>query len=360
MPAADAAPPPLLVTGGAGFIGSQFLRTVLDADVQGPVVVLDRMDYAGDRANVPDDPRIVLVEGDIADRALTASLLAEHRIGWVVNFAAQSHVDRSIDGPLPFYETNTLGAAALLESFRRHWVEAAPEERAVMRFLQVSTDEVFGTLAEGEAPWTEASAYAPRSPYAASKAAADHAVRAAFHTHGLPVLITHGCNTLGPRQFPEKLVPLVILNALEGKPLPVYGDGGQIRDWIHVQDHAEAVWTVLRRAAPGTSYAIAGGRETANLELVRKICAWLDRLEPRADGQPYHTLITHVQDRPGHDRRYAMDAARLRALGWAPRFTLERALEATVRWYLENRAWCARITENTYARQRLGLGAIPS
>lgn len=346
---------PMLIAGGAGFIGSQFVRTVLQAQAFGPLVVLDRLDYAGDRGNLPEDSRIIFVQGDIADRALTRQLLRDYGLRWVINFAAQSHVDRSIDGPLPFYEANTLGAAALLESFRGYWGSVSADERQSMRFLQVSTDEVFGTLGESDAPWTEESPYRPRSPYAASKAAADHAVRAGFHTYGLPVLITHGCNTLGPRQFPEKLVPLTVLNALEERPLPIYGDGRQIRDWIHVEDHAAAILAVLRRGTPGSSYAIAGGAETTNLNLVRKITDLLDQSQPRANGASYHELITHVPDRPGHDRRYAMDCARLRALGWSPQWTLDQALASTVAWYRENREWCARITAEKYQRQRLGL-----
>ncbi|MFA5057817.1 MAG: dTDP-glucose 4,6-dehydratase, partial [Opitutaceae bacterium] len=296
----------LLVTGGCGFIGSNFVRQLLAENdpALGTLVNLDKLTYAGNPANLADlasDPRHVLVRGDIGDPALVGRLLAEHAIDAVVNFAAESHVDRSIDSPEPFVQTNVVGTLRLLESSRQHWLKLPAARKNAFRFLHVSTDEVYGTLAPGAAPWNEDCPYAPNSPYAASKAASDHLVHAYRHTYGLPALITNCSNNYGPYQFPEKLIPLVTLNALEGRPLPVYGDGQQVRDWLYVGDHCRAIRLVLQRGRVGETYNIGGLNEKPNLELVKTICALLDRKQPRADGKLHDTLITFVPDRPGHD-----------------------------------------------------------
>jgi dTDP-glucose 4,6-dehydratase len=353
----------LLVTGGCGFIGGHFLRRRL-ADPASPLrrlVNLDAITYAADPAplaGLPTDDRYAFVHGDILDRPLLDRLFAEHDFDAVVHFAAETHVDRSIDAPAAFLQTNILGTHHLLEAARAHLARLPAARRATFRFLHVSTDEVYGTLAPADPAFTESTPLAPNSPYAASKASSDLLVRAAHHTHGLPVLTTRCSNNYGPRQFPEKLIPLVLLNALESKPLPIYGDGQQVRDWLHVEDHADALWTILSRAAPGAVYNIGGESERANLDLVRVLCAELDRQSPRADGRSYADQITHVADRPGHDRRYAIDCSRLRAdLGWIPRHHLDAGLAATVDWYLANRPWCDAITAHRYARERLGHGA---
>jgi dTDP-glucose 4,6-dehydratase len=350
----------LLVTGGCGFIGSNFVRQRLSEKgaLLHRLVNLDKLTYAGNPANLADvagDPRYVFAHGDIADGALVARLLSEHAIDAVVNFAAESHVDRSIDSPEPFIQANVVGTLRLLDAARRHWTSLAGPRRGTFRFLHVSTDEVYGTLAPADPAFTEETPFAPNSPYAASKAASDHLVRAYHHTYGLPVLTSNCSNNYGPYQFPEKLIPLMILNALDGKNLPVYGDGGQVRDWLYVGDHCEAIWCILNRGRPGETYNVGGLNERTNLEVVHRVCALLDR-QPRADGQSYAAQITYVADRPGHDRRYAIDCAKLRRdFGWAPLESFESGLEKTVDWYLANRAWCADITTSRYARERLGV-----
>jgi len=358
----------LVVTGGAGFIGCNFVRYALARGAP-RVVVLDLLTYAGSLENLRDVPadRVVFVRGDIADAETLRALYREHRPRAVVNFAAESHVDRSIDAPRPFLATNVAGTFELLEAARAHLAEADAETRRAFRFLHVSTDEVYGTLG-ADGLFCETTPYAPNSPYSASKAAADHFVRAWHHTFGLPALITNCSNNYGPYQFPEKLIPLMILNALDGKPLPIYGDGGNVRDWLYVEDHCEGIWLALERGRPGEKYNIGGGNERTNLELVERLCALLDELRPardnpalRAQGKrSYAELKSFVPDRPGHDRRYAIDAAKIRReLGWRPRHDLESGLARTVRWYLDNTAWCQAIQRERYQRQRLGVGTQP-
>jgi dTDP-glucose 4,6-dehydratase len=348
----------ILVTGGAGFIGSNFVRQWL-AEETAEVVNLDALTYAGNLdslAGAIDHPRHRFVQGDVRDAALLERLFAEHRPRAVVHFAAESHVDRSIDGPAAFVETNAVGTFRLLEAALGHWRGLGEPERGRFRFLHVSTDEVYGSLgAEGR--FTERTAYDPRSPYSASKAAGDHFVRAYGHTYGLPAIVTNCSNNYGPYQFPEKLVPLVILNAVEGKPLPVYGDGQQVRDWLFVEDHCRAIRAALRRGEPGETYNVGGDCERANLDVVRTICRIVDRLRPELPHVPCERLITFVKDRPGHDRRYAIDASKIRRrLGWRPREDFESGMERTVRWYLENSEWVRRATSGKYRRERLGLG----
>jgi len=349
----------LLVTGGCGFIGSNFIRRELAGGFDGTLVNLDLLTYAGNPANLADwemDSRYAFVHGDIGDEPLVESLLERHRIDAVLNFAAESHVDRSIDSPEPFVQTNVVGTLRLLNAARRYWSGLPANRRSAFRFLHVSTDEVYGTLTPEDPAFTERTPYSPNSPYAASKAASDHLVRAAHHTYGLPVLITNCSNNYGPYQFPEKLIPLMILNALEGKPLPVYGDGRQIRDWLYVEDHAAALSGVLARGRIGQTYNIGGRSEKPNLEIVHTLCARLDQKAPRADGQSYATQIAFVADRPGHDRRYAIDDTKLQTeLGIVPATSFEAGVEKTVDWYLANRAWAADITEKRYARERLGV-----
>ena len=352
----------LLVTGGCGFIGSNFIRQRLleKGSTLGRLVNLDKLTYAGNPANLADlagDRRYVFAHGDIGDEALTARLLSEHAIDAVVNFAAESHVDRSIDSPEPFFQTNVVGTLRLLNAVRRHWAGLPAEKKASFRFLHVSTDEVYGTLQPADPAFTEETPFAPNSPYAASKAASDHLVRSFQHTYGLPTLTTNCSNNYGPYHFPEKLIPLVILNALDGKPLPVYGDGQQVRDWLYVEDHARAIWLVLQRGRVGETYNIGGLNERPNLEVVQRICGLLDAKSPRADQRPYAAQITYVADRPGHDRRYAIDCAKIgREFGWKPAESFETGLAKTVDWYLANRAWCDEITTSRYQRQRLGSG----
>jgi dTDP-glucose 4,6-dehydratase len=350
----------LLVTGGCGFIGSNFIRQRLteSGSTLQRLVNLDLLTYAGNPANLADlagDPRYHFVHGDIGDEALVARILADHRIDAIVNFAAESHVDRSIDSPEPFFQTNVVGTLRLLNATRRHWSSLPGEARAGFRFLHVSTDEVYGSLEPGEAPWDETQPYEPNSPYSAAKAASDHLVRAFHHTYGLPVVTTNCSNNYGPYHFPEKLIPLMILNALEGKPLPVYGDGQQIRDWLYVEDHASAIWLALRGGRLGETYNVGGLNERPNLEIVRRICALLDARAPRTDGRSYAEQITFVADRPGHDRRYAIDSGKIRReLGWAPRENFDTGIVKTVDWYLSHREWTADITQRKYQRQRLG------
>lgn len=347
----------ILVTGGAGFIGSCFVRTWLAAG-RGKVVNLDKLTYAGNLdslAPVAGNASHRLVPGDIGDRELVGRLLHEHRPSAIVNFAAESHVDRSIEGPTDFVRTNVLGTAELLSAARAYWAGLPEREAAAFRFLHVSTDEVYGSLGPTGA-FSEESRYAPNSPYAASKAASDHLVRAFHHTYGLPVLTTNCSNNYGPYQFPEKLIPLMVLNALEGKPLPVYGDGQQIRDWLFVEDHCDAIRTVLQGGKVGEVYNIGGHCERANLDVVRTICEIVDRLRPDSPHAPCAKLIQYVTDRPGHDRRYAIDAGKIeRQLGWRPRQNFATGLEITVRWYLDNPTWVERVTTGVYARERLGL-----
>jgi len=348
----------VLVTGCAGFIGSNFVHTFLANARDAKVVNLDKLTYAGNLANLAalqNDPRHVFVQGDIGDRALVERLLQEHSPDAVVNFAAESHVDRSIHGPGDFIQTNVVGTFNLLEAVRAYWgalpvmaSEARPSQSS-FRFLHVSTDEVYGTLSPADPPFAETHAYEPNSPYSASKAASDHLVRAWHHTYGLPVLTTNCSNNYGPYHFPEKLIPLVIHNALAGKPLPIYGDGQQVRDWLYVEDHCRAILRVLEAGQLGETYNIGGWNEKANLDVVRTLCAILDELKPRADGQPYASQITYVKDRPGHDRRYAIDARKIeRELGWKPQETFETGIRKTVQWYLDNPDWVENVTSGNY------------
>lgn len=327
----------ILVTGGAGFIGSNFVIDWL-ADCDEPVLNLDLLTYAGNPDNLATlagDPRHVFVRGDIADADLLAKLLAEHRPRAIVNFAAETHVDRSIEGPEAFVQTNVVGTLRLLEAACVYWRGLPAEVQEQFRFLQISTDEVFGSLAAGAPPFVESHPYAPNSPYAASKAGADHLVRAYHRTYGLPVLTSHCSNNYGPRQFPEKLMPLVIHRALAGQPLPIYGDGRQIRDWLHVGDHCRALRRILAAGLPGQSYNVGAGMELTNLALVETLCTLLDELQPRADGRCYREQLSFVEDRPGHDRRYAIDAGKLeRELGWQPSESFASGIRKTVAWYL--------------------------
>lgn len=341
----------ILVTGGAGFIGSNFVLNWIDK-VGEEVVNLDKLTYAGNLANlkaIDRDPRHVFVEGDICDRDLVATLLEKHRPRAVVHFAAESHVDRSIEGPEAFIETNVVGSFRLLDCARKYWGALQGEARENFRFLHVSTDEVYGSLEANSPPFTENHPYEPNSPYSASKAGSDHLVRAYFHTYGLPVLTTNCSNNYGPFHFPEKLIPLVIVSALAGKPLPVYGDGMQIRDWLYVGDHCSGIRRVLEAGTPGQTYNIGGWNEMANIDVVRIVCGILDELQPRADGKRYEEQITFVKDRPGHDRRYAIDASKIeRELGWKPAETFDTGIRKTVQWYLENQAWVADVQSGAY------------
>ena len=341
----------ILVTGGAGFIGSNFVHTWL-AGSDELLVNLDKLTYAGNLGNLQSlaqDPRHVFVHGDIGDRELVQALLTQHQPRAVLHFAAESHVDRSIHGPLDFIQTNVVGTCQLLESVRAYWSGLSPDVQQSFRFLHVSTDEVYGSL-EPQAPaFKETNLYEPNSPYAASKAASDHLVRAWHHTYGLPVLTTNCSNNYGPFHFPEKLIPLVLHNALAGKPLPIYGDGMQIRDWLFVQDHCRAIARVLDAGRPGETYNIGGWNEKPNIEVVRTLCALLDELQPRADGKSYAEQITYVKDRAGHDRRYAIDASKISAeLGWRPQETFETGLRKTVQWYLDNQDWVTAVTSGHY------------
>ena len=347
-----------LVTGGAGFIGGNF---VIDAVARGVRVVnLDALTYAGNLdtlRSLDGNPGHIFVHGDIGDRELVARLLADYRPGAVLNFAAESHVDRSIDGPAAFIQTNVVGTLALLEAVRDYWKSLEGGAKEAFRFLHVSTDEVYGTLGE-TGLFTETTPYAPNSPYSASKAASDHLVRAFHHTYGLPVLTTNCSNNYGPYHFPEKLIPLVIAKALAGEPLPVYGDGRQVRDWLFVTDHCEAIRTVLAKGRAGETYNVGGNAEKQNIEVVKAICVLLDQRRPRADGKPRELQISFVADRPGHDRRYAIDASKLRdELGWEPKYSFERGLAETVDWYLDNQAWVERVLDGSYRLERIGAEA---
>jgi len=346
----------ILVTGGAGFIGSNFVHQWL-ASSDETLVNLDKLTYAGNLANLAalqGDARHVFVQGDIGDTALVPQLLGQHHIRAVVHFAAESHVDRSIHGPMDFIQTNVVGSFQLLESVRAYWSALPDGARSAFRFLHVSTDEVYGSLAPDAPAFTETHAYEPNSPYSASKAASDHLVRAWHHTYGLPVLTTNCSNNYGPFHFPEKLIPLVIHNALAGKPLPIYGDGMQVRDWLYVQDHCSAIRRVLEAGRLGETYNVGGWNEKPNIEVVRTLCSLLDELQARADGQSYASQITYVKDRAGHDRRYAIDARKIeQALGWRPEETFETGLRKTVAWYLANSEWVANVTSGQY-RQWVG------
>jgi len=341
----------LLVTGGAGFIGSNFVTDWL-AESDEPVVNLDLLTYAGNLQNlaaVAADPRHRFVRGDIRDAELVARLLAEADVRAIVHFAAESHVDRSIHGPGEFIATNVVGTFRLLEAARAHRSSLPAERRDAFRFLHVSTDEVYGSLSPTDPPFAETNAYQPNSPYSASKAASDHLVRSYHHTYGLPVVTTNCSNNYGPRQFPEKLIPLCIHNALASKPLPIYGDGRQVRDWLYVADHCAAIRRALAAGRPGEVYNIGGNSEQANIDVVRQLCAILDLESPRSDGLSYATQITYVKDRPGHDRRYAIDARKVaRELGWTPAETFATGIVRTVRWYLDNQDWVANVTSGAY------------
>lgn len=340
----------ILVTGGAGFIGSNFVLDWL-AGSDEPVVNLDALTYAGNRANLASldgDGRHIFVHGDICDRDLVDRLLAQHRPRAIVHFAAESHVDRSIHGPGEFMRTNVTGTSTLLEAARGYWGALEGDDKAAFRFHHVSTDEVYGSLKPTDPPFAETNAYEPNSPYSASKAASDHLVRAWHHTYGLPVVTTNCSNNYGPYHFPEKLIPLIIVNALAGKPLPVYGDGQQVRDWLYVKDHCAAIREVLARGRLGETYNIGGWNEKPNIDIVRTVCALLDEMKPDAAG-PYERLITYVKDRPGHDRRYAIDARKIeRELGWKPAETFDTGIRKTVRWYLDNQPWVQDVLSGGY------------
>jgi dTDP-glucose 4,6-dehydratase len=355
----------VIVTGGAGFIGANFVRLIL-AQTDARVVVVDALTYAGHLHSLEDifsQPRFIFVKADIADRSTIAAVFQQYRPTWVVNFAAESHVDRSIDDPRVFLQTNVVGLFELLEAARAYFVQLDGATRSRYRFLQVSTDEVYGTV--GDTGWfSETTPYAPNSPYAASKAAADHFVRAYHETYGLPTLMTNCSNNYGPYQFPEKLIPLTLLNALEGKPLPIYGDGKNIRDWLFVEDHCEGILLVLQRGRVGEKYNIGGHNERTNAEVVDAICTVLEELIPAAENPAlvaqgtrcYKSLKMFVEDRPGHDRRYAINARKIReALGWQPRHSFEAGIRRTVGWYLSHRDWCEAVQSGCYGRQRLGL-----
>jgi dTDP-glucose 4,6-dehydratase len=347
----------VLVTGGAGFIGSNFIRYLQQVEPDLTIINLDILSYAGSPENLrdlPDPDRHIFVRGDICDRPLVDSLLRQHEIDTIVHFAAETHVDRSIVDPEPFIRTNVLGTFTLLEASRKYWLEEQSVREAggvdrfgralPRRFHHISTDEVFGSLGPKDPAWAETTPYAPNSPYAASKASSDHLVRAYGHTYGLPVTITNCSNNYGPRQFPEKLIPLMIANALNGRPLPVYGDGQQIRDWLFVEDHCDAIWTVVRNGKPGETYNIGGGNQPPNLVVVRTLCEIMDECQPNSPYLPHESLIKFVADRPGHDRRYAMDITKIsQELGWKPRYSLAEGLLSTAQWYLQNPDWIKAI-----------------
>jgi dTDP-glucose 4,6-dehydratase len=346
----------ILITGGAGFIGSALIRHLLN-NTNHQVLNLDKLTYAGNLeslGSVAENPRYQFLQADIGDSAAVSQALAAFQPGAIMHLAAESHVDRSIDGPAAFIQTNIVGTYALLEATRNYWSQLEPARKAAFRFHHISTDEVYGDLHGVDDLFTETTPYAPSSPYSASKAASDHLVRAWQRTYGLPVLITNCSNNYGPFHFPEKLIPLVILNALDGKPLPVYGNGQQVRDWLYVEDHARALLTVVTEGQVGETYNIGGHNEQKNLHVVESICALLDELQPRAEGS-YKEQISFVSDRPGHDLRYAIDASKIeRELGWKPTETFDSGLRKTVLWYLDNLDWCRRVQDGSYQRERLG------
>ena len=342
----------ILVTGGAGFIGGNFVLDWLKTPGAEPIVNLDKLTYAGNLATLSslrDDTRHVFVHGDIGDKALVSKLLNEYQPRAIVNFAAESHVDRSIHGPAEFIQTNIMGTFNLLECAREYWDALNTDGKKRFRFHHVSTDEVYGSLSATDPAFSETNPYEPNSPYSASKAASDHLVRAWFHTYGLPVVTTNCSNNYGPYHFPEKLIPLVIFNALNGKPLPIYGDGQQVRDWLYVRDHCSAIREVLSKGALGETYNIGGWNEKPNIEVVKTICQILDELKPRSDGKSYAEQITFVKDRPGHDRRYAIDASKIeRELGWRPAETFDTGIRKTIQWYLDNSAWVEGVVSGSY------------
>ncbi len=348
----------IIVTGGAGFIGSNFIHTALQ-NTGANIINLDKLTYAGNLDSLKDiekNPRYTFIQGDICDQDLVEKVFSKNQPAAIVHFAAESHVDRSIDGPAAFIETNIHGTFVLLEAARKYWRNLADDSKGKFRFLHVSTDEVYGTLGE-TGYFTEETPYAPNSPYSASKASSDHLVRAYYHTYGLPVLITNCSNNYGPYQFPEKLIPLMILNALEGKALPVYGAGQNVRDWLYVEDHCQAILTVLAEGLPGKKYNIGGHNEKTNISIVHTLCDILDEKRPRKDGKSYREQIAFVKDRPGHDLRYAIDAAKIQQeLGWVPSETFASGIVKTVNWYLNNSEWCQRVTDGSYRRERLGTG----
>jgi dTDP-glucose 4,6-dehydratase len=350
--------PNILITGGAGFIGSNLVHYLLKTDGI-TIINLDKLTYAGNTESLQDvmnNERHIFVQGDIGDRELVKSLLTKYQPAAVMHLAAESHVDRSIDGPGEFIRTNVVGTFELLEAVRSFWTQLEEKEQQRFRFIHISTDEVYGSLGM-EGLFTEESRYQPNSPYSASKAASDHLVRAYYHTYGLPTIITNCSNNYGPRQFPEKLIPLMILNALEGKQLPVYGTGQNVRDWLYVEDHCRALYTVLRGGRPGEVYNIGGNNEKTNLEVVNTICSELDRIKPQVDKRQYKEQIVYVKDRPGHDLRYAIDASKIsNELGWTPREDFSSGLNKTIQWYLDNPEWCQNVQDGSYQRQRLGLG----
>jgi len=347
------------VTGGAGFIGCNFILSLLPAE-NITVINYDKLTYAGNLeslASISAHPGYFFEQGDICDQSQVAELLSARHPDGIINFAAESHVDRSIDGPAPFIQTNINGTFELLEAARKYWGTLNGDKKAAFRFLHVSTDEVFGSLGE-EGYFSEETPYAPNSPYAASKASSDHLVRSYNRTYGFPVLTTNCSNNYGPYQFPEKLVPLIIHNALAGKPLPIYGDGKQVRDWLYVEDHCRAIRTVLEKGATGEVYTIGGSNEKTNLEMVHTLCDLLDEMAPQSSEKSYKSLITFVNDRPGHDRRYAIDSEKIqRQLGWTPEETFETGLKKTIRWYLDNQTWVSRVMSGAYRGEWLGLGS---
>ncbi|MEM9399284.1 MAG: dTDP-glucose 4,6-dehydratase [Verrucomicrobiota bacterium] len=354
----------LIVTGGAGFIGSNFVLQQLSDQAVLPVeklVVVDKLTYAGNRENLKqweNDERYEFIEQDIGDRDAIYSLLQEYKITHLVHFAAESHVDRSIDGPEPFFQANVMGTLSLLEAFRAYYFDTKDDKSSNKRFLHVSTDEVYGSLSKDEPAFKETNAYLPNSPYAASKAASDHLVRSYYHTYKLPVLTTNCSNNYGPYQFPEKLIPLMILNALDHKNLPIYGDGKNVRDWLFVEDHTDAIAHVLMKGQCGATYNIGGEAEMMNVDVIDTICTLLDALRPSDKVKSYQELKTFVKDRPGHDRRYAMDITKIgQELNWKPRMTFAAGMKKTVQWYLDNAAWCESIAEKKYQRQRLGVSS---
>jgi dTDP-glucose 4,6-dehydratase len=342
----------ILITGGAGFIGGNFALEWLDNANNENLVNLDKLTYAGNLETlntIKDDPRYFFYHGDIGDKAFILKILSEHRPLAIINFAAESHVDRSILGPGEFIQTNIVGTFNLLECARAYWNDLLEPQKSSFRFLHVSTDEVYGSLGPNDPPFTEKHPFEPNSPYSASKAASDHLVRAWFHTYGFPVLTTNCSNNYGPYHFPEKLIPLCILNALNGKPLPIYGDGQQVRDWLYVKDHCSAIRTVLEKGTLGETYNIGGWNEKPNIDVVKTICSILDELNPRLDGKSYSEQITFVKDRPGHDRRYAIDASKIeRELGWKPAETFETGIRKTVQWYLDNPKWVEGVVSGSY------------
>jgi dTDP-glucose 4,6-dehydratase len=346
----------LIITGGAGFIGANLVHHVHDHTAD-QIVVVDKLTYAGSLLNLErplKNARVTFVQADIADRSAMRQVFADHRPDAILNLAAETHVDRSIDGPRTFVDTNVVGTFVLLETARAFVAGLEPTRREAFRFLHVSTDEVYGSLGPSGS-FSEQTPYAPNSPYAASKASADHLVRAYVHTYGLPAIVTNCSNNYGPLQFPEKLIPLMILNAIDGRPLPIYGDGGNVRDWLHVEDHCVGILLALRAGRVGEKYNIGGGNERTNLEIIDRICDALDEMAPTSTS--HRSLKTFVPDRPGHDRRYAIDATKIRReLGWQPRHTFETGLRETIRWYLDHRDWCERVQAGKYERERLGLG----